>query len=174
MKHILVVVDMQKDFVDGALGSEMAVAILPEVVKTVQTHEGPILVTLDTHEADYLSTREGRFLPVPHCIKGTEGWKLHGTVLSALEGKAYTVIEKETFGSVRLAEAVRAAADGEAFDVTLLGLCTDICVVSNAMLLKAAFPEADLFVLERACAGVTKEAHDAAIRTMRSCQIEIL
>lgn len=174
MKHILVVVDMQKDFVDGALGSPEAVAILPHVVEAIRSHNGEIFVTLDTHTEDYLTTREGRFLPIPHCVKGTEGWNLHGKVLSALEGKAYTVVEKETFGSVKLAEAVMAAADGEAFDVTLLGVCTDICVVSNAMLLKAAFPEADLFVLERACAGVTKEAHDAAIRTMRSCQIEIL
>ena len=173
MKKILVVVDMQKDFVDGALGSKEAVAILPAVVKKIRDFDGDIFVTLDTHGADYMETAEGRKLPVPHCIKGTDGWELDKDVRAALAGKSYTPVEKRTFGSVDLPGLIGQAAGGAAFSVEVIGLCTDICVVSNALLLKAHFPEAAIAVDAACCAGVTPEKHEAALETMRSCQIDV-
>lgn len=173
MKHFLVVVDMQKDFVDGALGSAEAQAIVPAVAQKIRAFTGDIFVTLDTHYDDYLQTAEGKNLPVPHCIKPTEGWQLDSTVAAALQGKSYTAVEKHTFGSVDLPRLIEKAADGEAFTLELAGLCTDICVVSNALLLKAHFPEAPVSVDASCCAGVTPQAHTAALATMQSCQITI-
>ncbi len=174
MKRFLIVVDMQKDFVDGALGSAEAVAIVPAVVKKIENFDGEIFATLDTHNGDYMDTREGRFLPVPHCVKGTPGWELNEKVLDALQKKGYTAVEKPTFGSVDLPAILERAAGGEPFSIELIGLCTDICVVSNALLLKAHFPEADVFADSACCAGVTPEKHAAALETMRSCQIRVL
>ena len=171
MKKILIVVDMQKDFVDGALGTKEAQAITAGVAAKIRSWEGPIFVTFDTHGEDYMDTREGRFLPVKHCIRGTEGWQLDAAVAAALEGRQYTAVEKPTFGSERLPGLVKAAAGGEPFSLELVGLCTDICVVSNALLLKAAFPETDITVWEDLCAGVTPQSHEAALSAMRSCQI---
>ena len=173
MKQFLIVVDMQKDFVDGALGSAEAQAIVPAVVEKIRTFGGEIIVTYDTHEADYMESREGRFLPVPHCIRDTEGWQLDAAVAEALSNRAYTVVEKPTFGAVTLPEVVEQLAGGEEFAVELIGLCTDICVVSNAMLLKAAFPEADMAVDAACCAGVSPESHQAALTTMACCQITV-
>lgn len=173
MKKFLVVVDMQKDFVDGALGSKEAVAIVPNVVKKINEFDGEIFVTYDTHFENYMETNEGKNLPVEHCIKGTDGWKLNDEVANALMGKEYTEIEKLTFGSVKLPELVKAAAGDEEFMVELVGLCTDICVVSNALMLKANFPEMDMFVDSACCAGVTVESHEAALMTMKMCQIGI-
>ena len=174
MKNFLVVVDMQNDFVDGALGSAEAVAIVPNVVDKIKNFDGEIFVTLDTHFDNYMETAEGKKLPVPHCIKGTNGWELNPEVAKALEGKKHTVVEKLTFGSVDLPKLMKEAAGEEVFSAELIGLCTDICVVSNALLLKAAFPEADIFVDAAACAGVTPQKHEAALETMRSCQITVL
>lgn len=173
MKKFLIVVDIQKDFVDGALGTKEASEMIPNAVKKIKGFEGEIFVTLDTHFKDYLDTAEGRKLPVPHCIKGSDGWRLNDDIAHALEDKSYTVVEKNTFGSVELPELVRRAADGEELEIELIGLCTDICVVSNALLLKAAFPEAAMSVDAACCAGVTPEKHEAALETMRSCQLEI-
>lgn len=173
MKKILIAVDLQKDFVDGALGTAEAVAMLPRAARKLQDHEGPLFVTLDTHQQDYLQTREGKFLPVEHCVRGSAGWQLHPVIAGALEGKDYRVVEKPTFGSVELPKLVREAAGDEAFTVELLGLCTDICVVSNALLLKAHFPEADISVDGSCCAGVTPESHRAALETMKMCQITV-
>ena len=173
MKQILVVVDMQKDFVDGALGSREAVAIVPAVEEKIRTFEGSIFVTLDTHFENYLDTAEGKKLPVPHCIKGTPGWELNEKVQKALSGKEYTAVEKNTFGSVDLPHLIEQAADGADFAVELIGLCTDICVVSNALLIKANFPEMPISVDAACCAGVTPDKHEAALETMRSCQIDI-
>ena len=173
MKQILIAVDLQKDFVDGALGTAEAAAMLPRAARKLRDHAGPLFVTMDTHGPDYLQTREGRFLPVEHCIRGTAGWQLHPVIAQALEGKAYTLVEKPTFGAVNLPELVRQAAGEEDFTVELLGLCTDICVVSNALLLKAHFPEADISVDSGCCAGVTPQSHQAALETMRMCQITI-
>ena len=173
MKKFLVVVDMQKDFVDGALGSKEAVAIVPNVVKKINEFDGEIFVTYDTHFDNYIETNEGKNLPVPHCIKGTDGWKLNDEVAAALNGKEYTEVEKITFGSVKLPELVKAAAGDEKFTVELVGLCTDICVVSNALMLKANFPEMDMFVDSTCCAGVTVESHEAALTTMKMCLIGV-
>lgn len=174
MKSFLVVVDMQKDFVDGALSTKEAVAILPAVAEKIRTFDGEIFVTYDTHFEDYMDTAEGKKLPVPHCIKGTDGWELHEEVAAALEGKTYTAVEKPTFGSVDLPEYIAQAAGTEEFSATLIGLCTDICVVSNALLLKAHFPEDTIMVDAACCAGVTPESHAAALETMCSCQIDVL
>ena len=173
MKKFLVVVDMQKDFVDGALGTKEAVAIVPAVVKKINAFNGEIIVTYDTHGENYMETSEGKNLPVPHCIKGTDGWQLDKSIVSALENKSYTAVEKPTFGSVNLPEIIKEKANGETFTIELIGLCTDICVVSNALLLKANFPEAEICVDPECCAGVTPESHNAAITTMKMCQIKI-
>ena len=173
MKHFLVVVDMQKDFVDGALGTPEAVAIVPRVVEKIKGFNCDIFVTFDTHTEAYMQTAEGAKLPVPHCIKPTAGWQLDGAVAAALADKAYTVVEKGTFGSVDLPRLMADAAQGEHFDTELVGLCTDICVVSNALLIKAHFPEMPIAVDAACCAGVTPQAHEAALATMKSCQIDI-
>lgn len=174
MKKILVVVDMQKDFVDGALGTKEAVAIVDNVVNKINGHDGDIFVTYDTHFENYMETSEGKKLPVPHCIKGTDGWKLNDKVQAALDAKAYTEVEKITFGSVDLPQLVKkAVGDGE-FEIELVGLCTDICVVSNALLLKATFPEVAISVDASCCAGVTPDTHNAALATMKMCQINVV
>jgi nicotinamidase-related amidase len=173
MKTFLIVVDMQTDFVDGALGTAEAVAILPRVAEKIRAFDGDIFVTYDTHFENYLDTAEGRQLPVPHCMRDTAGWELHPAVAAALEGRAYTPVEKVTFGSVDLPHLIRQAAVDEPFSIELIGLCTDICVVSNALLLKANFPEMDIAVDATCCAGVTPATHQAALDTMRCCQIRI-
>ena len=174
MKHFLIVVDMQKDFVDGALGTKEAEAIVAPVVKKIEGFDGTIFATLDTHAENYLQTSEGRNLPIPHCIKGTDGWQLNEAVAAALAKKGYTAVEKPTFGSTQLPQLIADAAAGDDFDLTLIGLCTDICVISNALLLKAHFPENPIAVDAACCAGVTPENHHAALTAMSSCQINIL
>ena len=175
---ILVVVDMQKDFVDGALGSPEAVAILPKVVSKIEEYkamDGVILATLDTHADNYMETSEGKNLPVAHCIKGSEGWKLHPTVAAVLP-ESTRVLEKPTFGSTELVKVVGeyvAQYGEENVSVELIGICTDICVVSNALLLKANFYEMPLSLDSACCAGVTPESHNAALTTMKMCQIAV-
>ncbi len=177
--RILVVVDMQKDFIDGALGTAEAVAIVPAVCAKIREARAAgdcVLATLDTHDEDYLQTREGRFLPVTHCVKDTPGWRLDAAVAEALDGAP--TLEKPSFGSPALPETLTALCgvdgDGAGWTLELVGLCTDICVVSNALLLKAAFPEADMLVDAACCAGVTPESHRAALQTMRMCQISVM
>ena len=174
MKKILIVVDMQKDFVDGALGSGEAVAIVPNVVNKIETFEGDIIVTYDTHPENYMETQEGRNLPVPHCIKGTDGWKLDRKVQAALDKRVYKTIEKPTFGSVELPEYIKTNYIPGEIEVELIGLCTDICVVSNALLMKANFLETKVSVDAKCCAGVTPESHNAALTTMKMCQINVI
>ena len=173
MKHFLVVVDMQKDFIDGALGTAEAVAVKPFAVDKIRGFDGEIFATLDTHGPDYLSTAEGRKLPVEHCIKGTPGWELDPEIRAALDEHGYVPVEKPTFGSLLLPQLIRDRAGEEDFDVELIGLCTDICVASNALILKANFHEKTVAVDPACCAGVTPELHDAALHTMASCQIEL-
>lgn len=173
MKKVLVVVDMQKDFVDGALGTKEAAAIVEPVVRKIEGFDGDIFVTLDTHYENYMETSEGRKLPVPHCIKGTDGWKLNDKVAEALANKEHQMVEKVTFGSIALPGLVKEAVGEEAFTVELIGLCTDICVVSNALLLKANYPEAEITVDASCCAGVTPATHQAALDTMKCCQITV-
>ena len=174
MKRFLVVVDTQKDFVDGALGSGDAVAIVPSVVEKIKSFDGEVFVTLDTHFDNYPETAEGKKLPVLHCIKGTDGWQLDKNVASALADREYTAVEKPTFGSLELPRLIEAASDGDDFSIEIIGLCTDICVVSNALVLKANFPEMPISVEADCCAGVTPQAHEAALATMRSCQIDVI
>lgn len=171
MTHYLIVVDMQRDFVDGSLGTPEAQAIVENVVKKIEAHEGPILATLDTHTPDYLNTAEGRKLPVVHCVRGTPGWELDARVAAALSKRDHTLVEKPSFGSIELPGRIE--ADGEGLRIELIGLCTDICVISNALILKAHFPEAELCVDARCCAGVTPEAHRAALAVLRSCQVDV-
>ena len=173
MKKILIVVDMQKDFVDGALGTKEAQGILDNVVEKIQNHDGDIIVTYDTHFENYMETLEGENLPVPHCIKGTDGWQLDGKVQSALQNKEYKAIEKLTFGSTELPEYIKANYNQKDIEIELIGLCTDICVVSNALLLKANFLETKISVDAACCAGVTVDSHNAALTTMKMCQINV-
>ena len=173
MRKLLLVIDMQTDFVDGALGTAEAVAIIPNVLREIAKHDkNDIIATRDTHPEEYMSTREGRHLPVPHCIKGTSGWAIHPKIASELEG--CKIIDKPTFGSTELCDCIVKLAEREDIEVTLVGLCTDICVVSNAMLIKAALPEIEVSVVADACAGVTPDTHTAALTTMKMCQINII
>ena len=170
MKKLLIVIDMQNDFIDGALGTPEAEAIVDAVKEKIRSYPpADILATMDTHGPDYLSTQEGRFLPVEHCLRDTDGWQIRPDIAELLTEA--TIFEKPTFGSTRLAEAVRDMPDVE--EVELIGLCTDICVVSNALLLKAYLPELPISVDAACCAGVTPEKHLAALETMLSCQIEV-
>ena len=169
---VLVVIDMQNDFIDGALGTPEACAIVPAVVDKIRNFDGLVLATRDTHGADYLSTQEGRNLPVEHCIKGTKGWELNPEI-SALIKEA--PIDKPTFGSCELGMRLKELAEHENIEnITLIGVCTDICVISNAMIIKAFLPEVPVTVVKDCCAGVTPESHLRALEAMRSCQIEIV
>ena len=170
MRKILVVVDMQNDFIDGALGTPEAEAIVENVKDRIRAYDKQdIFVTMDTHGADYMDTQEGRNLPVEHCIRGTKGWEIRSDIAELLEGAA--VYEKPTFGSLRLAEDIAKIASYQDIEIEIIGLCTDICVVSNALLLKANMPEVPISVDPSCCAGVTPETHEAALRTMQMCQI---
>ena len=172
MRKILVVVDMQNDFIDGALGTSEALAIVDNVKTKIREYDKrDIFVTMDTHAPDYLNTQEGRNLPVEHCIKGTEGWLVRSDIAELLNGA--NVYEKPTFGSVRLARDIAEIAAAEDIEIEMVGLCTDICVVSNALLLKAVMPEVPISVDPACCAGVTPESHEAALKTMQMCQIHI-
>lgn len=171
MKKLLIVIDMQNDFIDGSLGTSEAEAIVESVKDKIRSYPpADIIATMDTHGTDYLTTQEGRNLPVEHCIRGTDGWKIRPDIAELLSDAA--VYEKPTFGSTQMAEAIRARQNVE--EIELIGLCTDICVVSNALLLKAYMPEVKIRVDASCCAGVTPEKHLAALETMRSCQIEVL
>ena len=174
MKKLLIVVDMQKDFVDGALGSKEAVAIVDNVVNKIEGFEGDIIVTYDTHPENYMQTQEGKNLPVPHCIKGTDGWKLDAKVQAAVDKKGFKAIEKPTFGSTELPEFIKANYNPDEIEIELIGLCTDICVVSNALLMKANFLETKVSVDAKCCAGVTPDSHNAALTTMKMCQVNVI
>ncbi len=173
MQRLLVVVDMQNDFIDGALGSAEAQAILPAVAKKIETFDGEVVFTMDTHDAAYRDTQEGRLLPVAHCLAGTQGWALP-TVLEGLQKQRRAkVYQKGAFGSEALAADVKQMCIEGLKEVVLIGVCTDICVISNAMLLKAAAPELRVTVDAACCAGVTPKTHQTALDAMRQCQIYI-
>lgn len=171
--NILVVVDMQNDFIDGALGTLEAVAIVPKVMVKMMNFDGLVLATRDTHGEDYLEKQEGKNLPVVHCIKGTHGWEIKDEIQQLLISQP---IDKPTFGSEALGKVLKDLNnDVEPIDsITLVGLCTDICVISNAMLLKAFLPEVPIMVDASCCAGVTPESHERALEAMKACQIEII
>ena len=173
MRKILVVVDMQNDFIDGALGTAEAVAIVENVKARIREYDpADVFVTMDTHAPNYLETQEGRNLPVEHCIKGTEGWQIRSDIAALLPD--WHIYEKPTFGSVALAEDIADIAAKEDIEIEVLGLCTDICVVSNALMLKAYMPEVQISIDPSCCAGVTPESHEAALKTMQMCQIKVL
>ena len=168
---VLTIIDMQKDFIDGALGTKEAVSIVPKVaerLKKAREDGETVVFTRDTHHADYLSTQEGRKLPVPHCMEGTEGWQIDAA-LSVLDAP---VFDKPGFGSPALIEFLNGLPALER--VEFIGLCTDICVITNAMMTKGALPEVPLSVRADCCAGVTPESHETALRAMKMCQIEII
>lgn len=173
MKKILVVVDMQNDFIDGALGTKEAEQIVEPVMHKIKEYNiGNIYATRDTHGTDYLSSQEGKNLPVEHCIKGTQGWEIRSEIAELLDGAV--IVDKPSFGSLKLAELLYEENKKEELEIELVGLCTDICVVSNAILLKAKMPEIKISVDASCCAGVTPESHAAALETMKMCQINIL
>lgn len=170
MRKVLVVVDMQNDFIDGALGTAEAVAIVPKVAEKIKNFDGTVLYTRDTHEENYMETQEGRNLPVPHCIRGTEGWQIR----TELQQAGAEVVDKPTFGSRILAEKLVEMNREEAIEsITLIGLCTDICVISNAFVIKAFLPETQIIVDSSCCAGVTAESHERALEAMKVCQIAV-
>ena len=166
---ILVVVDMQKDFIDGALGTAEAVKIVPYVKDVIETFNGKVFFTRDTHFEDYMQTQEGKNLPVKHCIKGTPGWEIHPE-LDAL--RTTEPIDKVTFGSSELPKILGQVESIES--ITFLGLCTDICVISNVMITKAFFPEVPVIVDAKGCAGVTIDSHKNALAAMKMCQVTVI
>ena len=174
MKNLLIVVDMQNDFVTGSLGSKEAVAIVDAVVQKVQAFDGEVIFTRDTHFENYMDTQEGKYLPVIHCVKDTDGWALIPELEKIRVEKNCKCYDKPTFGSTALAIDIKSAYEaGEIGSVELIGICTDICVVSNALLIKAFCPELPISLDPACCAGVTPEKHEAALETMRSCQIQV-
>ena len=173
MRNILVVIDMQNDFIDGALGTQEAQAIVGTVVEKIKAYpKSDVYATRDTHGADYLDTAEGKKLPVEHCICGTKGWEIHPDIARLLEPSH--IVDKPTFGSLVLTRLLEEENKQEEIQVELVGLCTDICVVSNALLLKAALPENTIYVDASCCAGVTPKSHEAALMTMEMCQVGVV
>ena len=172
----LIVVDMQADFITGSLGSEQAAAIVPNVVEKIKQFDGRIIFTRDTHFGDYMETQEGRKLPVPHCIKDSDGWQICDEIrqlTETLPSNHISYIDKPTFGCVKLPEMI--ANFGETIDsITLCGLCTDICVISNVLLTKAFLPNTRIIVDASCCAGSTLEKHLAALEVMKSCHIDVI
>lgn len=168
MKKTLIVIDMQNDFIDGSLGTKEAQAIVPNVKKKIEEYEArgdAIVFTRDTHQSDYLNTNEGKHLPVEHCIEGTYGWEISNELNPT---SFYPIVDKPTFGNLNW----KTFFDFE--EIELVGLCTDICVVSNALILKAMYPEINITVDASCCAGVTPESHKAALTTMKMCQINVI
>jgi nicotinamidase-related amidase len=173
-KKLLVVVDMQNDFVTGVLGTKEAQAIVEPMAEYIKNFDGDVIFTQDTHHKNYLDTQEGKKLPVSHCIKGTEGWK----IVPELDSPFNLTIEKETFGSVRMCQNFLDSTihyyQGNLSEVQFCGVCTGICVISNVLMLKAFCPEIPIKVIERLCACVTPETHKIAIEAMRTCQVDII
>lgn len=170
---ILVVVDMQNDFIDGALGTKEAQMIVPRVAEKIKEFNGRVIATRDTHEENYLETQEGRKLPVKHCIRGTEGWEIRPEIQELIKELP---MDKKTFGCLDLGNVLQKYDEWQEKieSVTFIGLCTDICVISNAMIAKAALPEATVIVDASCCAGVTPESHKQALEAMKVCQIEVI
>ena len=171
MNKTLVVVDMQNDFIDGSLGTPEAQEIVPKVAEKIRNWDGTIWYTMDTHGENYLNTQEGQILPIKHCIKGTFGWLLQDEVYKALRDKNAYIYQKYSFGDYWLPVVAQMPKTD---CVEFVGVCTDICVVSNALIYKAAFPETKLIVDPACCAGTSPELHEAALKVMQSCQIDIL
>ncbi len=175
MSKILLVVDMQNDFIDGSLGTEEAVKILPNVINKIKNFQGNIIYTRDTHNEEYLSTQEGQNLPIEHCIENTLGWELQKDIKELAEESNSPVYNKDTFGSKELVHELSNIASKEDIEeIQLVGLCTDICVISNALTIKSFLPEVKISVDANCCAGVTPESHQNALDAMKICQIRII
>ena len=186
MKNLLLVIDVQNSFIDGELGNEQAVDTVPNIVKKIEEfNNGIIITTQDTHETNYMETPEGKNLPVPHCIRGSEGWEINSDVINAIqerikiEGVSTINIQKPTFGSIALANVIDniVRSTDEDVNIEILGFCTDICVVSNAMLIKTMLYDlnrVNISIINNCCAGVTPEKHNAALEVMKSCQINVI
>ena len=169
-KKILVVIDVQNDFIDGALYNEVAKARIPNIIKKINEFDGEhILITKDTHNDNYMETSEGMNLPVPHCIKDTQGWQIYPQLEVLRKTEA---IDKLTFGSKDLVDVLKQEDDLE--EITFVGLCTDICVISNVMVVKAFYPETPLVVDAKGCAGVTPQSHLNALEAMKMCQVKVI
>ncbi len=174
MKNYLVVVDMQKDFIDGVLGTSEAVEIVEKIVEKMSTFDGEIIFTRDTHFDNYLDTQEGKYLPVPHCKKGSSGWQLQERI-AAVKPEDAKIFDKNTFASVELASYLSEVNEKDGIEqITFVGVCTDICVISNAMLVKAYMPEVEIVIDAKCCAGVTPKSHNNALEAMKMCQIIIV
>jgi len=170
-KKALIVVDMQVDFIEGSLGTKEAKAIVPNVVKYIDEFDGIVYATKDTHGEDYMSTVEGKHLPVPHCMLGSNGWIIDRNVTEVLKRKPEVhVYNKDTFGCKRLFEEM----PNDIEEIYIVGLCSDICVISQALLAKAFFKDAEVYVVKDCCAGVTPETHEAALTTMKMCHVNII
>ncbi len=175
MNNYLIVVDMQNDFIDGSLGTEEAQAMVPAVIKKIKDHKGPVIFTFDTHEESYLESAEGKKLPVEHCIMGTDGWALNSEIENLRLSLDTLAFSKPTFGSKDLAQHLYEEDRQNKIDsIELVGLCTDICVISNALIIKAYLPDTKIMVDGSCCAGVTPESHNNALEAMKMCQIEIV
>ena len=175
MSKRLVVVDMQNDFIDGALGTKEAAAIVPKVLEKIKKFKGQVFYTRDTHQENYLETLEGKKLPVKHCIAGTKGWELHRDIQALVQENHSMIFDKPTFGSMALAGFLNGIQKVAPIDaIELVGLCTDICVISNALLLKSVLPDTKILVDGSCCAGVTPQSHETALKAMAMCQVEIL
>lgn len=181
MQKVLLVIDMQNDFIDGALGTKEAVAIVPNVIEKIKNFDGYVLYTRDTHTENYMETQEGSLLPVPHCIEGSHGWELHPEIDKLrLAGEDpdsdfYNTFDKPSFGSTILGQALCLMDEAESIEsIEIIGLCTDVCVISNAMIVKAFLPETPVTVDSSCCAGVTPESHQTALDAMAACQIRII
>lgn len=167
----LVVIDMQNDFITGSLANDEAIKIIPNICDVIDSFHGKVYATLDTHDSNYLKTMEGKYLPVEHCIKYTDGWAIQSDILKHLFAKHAEFIEKPTFGSTELSRKLYGLVDNDG--IYLVGTCTDICVISNALFIKTNYPNTKVVVISDCCAGVTPKLHEQALNVMRSCQIEI-
>lgn len=172
-RDFLIVVDMQNDFIDGVLGTKEARLIVPYVTSKVTNFQGEVLFTKDTHDEDYLQTQEGKMIPSPHCVKNTWGWEIHRDLQNIINNRNYAVFEKNGFGSSQLLSYLQEHAN-YIKSLCLLGLCTDICVITNALMLKTFFTEIPIFVDEKGCAGVSVASHENALKAMAMCQIKII
>lgn len=171
MQDILIVIDMQNDFITGPLGSADAAAVVPKAAKKIEEFKGGVMFTRDTHHKDYLETQEGKNLPVMHCIEGTEGWKLHPQIEKLRKCEP---VDKTTFGSIELGEILKSLDQKNKIrKIVLIGVCTDICVIANAMIIKSFLPETEVSVDASCCAGSSRENHLTALRAMELCQIKI-
>jgi nicotinamidase-related amidase len=165
----LIVVDMQNDFIDGSLANPAAQAIVDPIIKKIKEFDGRVIFTQDTHYSNYCKTQECKKLPIEHCKIGTPGWEIHSDILQAVTGRNFVhMIRKETFGYINWRDIIR-----DCEEIIICGTCTDICVVSNALIIKAMYPETKITVLKDLCAGLTPEKHEAALEVMRSCQIDV-